>query len=115
MQSKPGSTARLSGVAHGAGPHHSPISNRSSTSPCRKEVKMGRVLAFCYGLVAYAIFFGTFLYAIGFVDALVVPKAIDDGEVTPVLEPAVINLLLLSIFAVPPSVMAKQAFKRWWT
>src|SRR5258708_21439478 len=106
MGSKPGSTARLSGVAHGAGPPHSPISNRSSTSPCRKEVKMGRVLAFCYGLVAYAIFFGTFLYAIGFVDALVVPKAIDDGEVTPVLVAVVLNVLVISIFSGQTSLIA---------
>jgi methanethiol S-methyltransferase len=76
---------------------------------------MGRLLAFCYGLVAYAIFLGAFLYAVGFVDAMVVPKAIDDGKVTPVLEAVVINLVLLSIFAVQHSVMARQSFKRWWT
>src|SRR5262245_49361630 len=76
---------------------------------------MGRLLAFCYGLVAYAIFLGAFLYAIGFVEGMGVPKAIDDGEVTPVLETVVINLVLLSIFAVQHSVMARPSFKRWWT
>jgi protein-S-isoprenylcysteine O-methyltransferase Ste14 len=76
---------------------------------------MGRVLSFGYGLVAYAVFLGAFLYAIGFVDGIIVPKAIDDGEVSPVLEAIVINLVLLSIFAVQHSVMARVPFKRWWT
>ena len=52
---------------------------------------MRRILAFCYGLAAYAVFLGAFLYAIGFVDGIVVPKTIDDGEVTPVLD-AVIEI-----------------------
>jgi len=76
---------------------------------------MGRVLSFGYGLVAYAVFLGAFLYAIGFVDGMIVPKAIDDGEVGPVLEAIVINVVLLSIFAVQHSVMARPAFKRLWT
>jgi methanethiol S-methyltransferase len=76
---------------------------------------MGSVLSFCYGLVAYAVFLGAFLYAIGFVDGIVVPKAIDDGKVTPVLAAVVINVVLLSIFALQHSVMARQPFKRWWT
>ena len=76
---------------------------------------MGRVLSFGYGLVAYAVFLGAFLYAIGFVDGLIVPKAIDVGEVGPVLEAIVINVVLLSIFAVQHSVMARPAFKRLWT
>jgi methanethiol S-methyltransferase len=76
---------------------------------------MGRVLSFCYGLVAYAVFLGAFLYAIGFVDGILVPKAIDDGEVGPILEAIVINVMLLSIFALQHSVMARKPFKRWWT
>ncbi len=76
---------------------------------------MRRVLAFSYGLVAYAVFLGAFLYAIGFVDSILVPKAINDGDVTPVSEALAINVVLLSIFALQHSVMARQPFKRWWT
>ena len=53
---------------------------------------MGRFVAFLYGLVAYAIFLITFLYAIGFVTGLAVPKTIDGGTVVPVLEAVLVNL-----------------------
>jgi len=76
---------------------------------------MGRVIALLFGLASYVVFFGTFLYAIGFVDGLVVPKTIDSGAVVGVGEALVINLLLLSSFAIQHSVMARQGFKRWWT
>ncbi len=76
---------------------------------------MGRFIAFLYGLASYVVFFGTILYAIGFVEGFVVPKAIDDGAVVPLSEALVVNLLLMSLFAIQHSVMARKSFKQWWT
>ena len=76
---------------------------------------IGRLLAFLYGVASYLVFFVTFLYAIGFVDGLVVPKTIDTGPAAPLTEALVVNLLLMSLFAVQHSVMARKQFKRWWT
>ena len=76
---------------------------------------MARIVTFIYGLAAYAFFLVTFLYAIGFVTGLVVPKTIDSGTVVPVAEALIVNLALLSVFAIQHSVMARPAFERWWT
>ncbi len=76
---------------------------------------MGRLIALLYGLAAYLVFFLTFLYAIGFVEGRWVPKTIDTGTVVPMTEALIVNILLMSLFAVQHSVMARRQFKEWWT
>ena len=76
---------------------------------------VSRFIALLYGVAAYVAFFVTILYAIGFVSGLVVPKTIDTGTVVPIAEALIINLLLMSVFAVQHSVMARKQFKQWWT
>ena len=76
---------------------------------------MHRIAAFLYGIVCYAIFFATFLYAIGFIGNVIVPTSIDGNPTLPFGQALLIDLALLAVFAVQHSVMARPGFKALWT
>jgi protein-S-isoprenylcysteine O-methyltransferase Ste14 len=76
------------------------------------EDEMSRLLVFVYGVIAYSVFFVTYLYAAGFVGNLFVPKSLDSAPTAPLGTAVLINLALLSVFAIQHSVMARPWFKR---
>ena len=90
------------------------MSDHAISSPSA-QTTTGGLVAMLYGIAADPLFLGTFLYAIAFVGNLPVPKTVDSGVPGPLVPSLIINVLLLGLFAVQHSVMARPAFKRWWT
>ncbi|NEP04045.1 MAG: isoprenylcysteine carboxylmethyltransferase family protein, partial [Okeania sp. SIO4D6] len=76
---------------------------------------MSRILAFIYGVVCYLISMITILYSIGFVGNLIVPKTLDSDFDGSLINGILIDILLLGLFAIQHSLMARQSFKKWWT
>jgi protein-S-isoprenylcysteine O-methyltransferase Ste14 len=91
------------------------MTQTQTVSPDVRGTPTERLSAFLYGLVAYLVFFVSFLYAIGFISGSVVPKTIDSGEAAPAAGAVIVNILLMSVFALQHSVMARRQFKQWWT
>lgn len=76
---------------------------------------MSRLFTLGYGAASYLAFLAAFLYTVGFVGNIAVPRSIDHGVTASVGEAVVVNVLLLGLFAMQHSVMARPSFKRWWT
>lgn len=74
-----------------------------------------RVATVAYGAIAYLVFLAIFTYLIGFNGSILVPKDVDDGAAGSTIAAVVVDLALLSVFAVQHSVMARPWFKRAWT
>ena len=75
---------------------------------------MNRYFAITYGAISYVLFLTVFVYAIGFVGGLT-PRSVDNAIAAPVGQAVAVDVVLLTLFAVQHSVMARPAFKRWWT
>jgi len=76
---------------------------------------MKKSFSVLYGIVCYAVFFISFLYAIGFVGNIVVPKPIDSGSGSSIIQALIVNMVLLGLFAIQHTIIARPAFKAWWT
>lgn len=77
--------------------------------------KMSRIIVFVYGVMAYIVFLGVFLYLIGFLGNFIVPKSVDSTPSVSMFQGILVNALLIVLFGVQHSVMARPTFKQWWS
>jgi protein-S-isoprenylcysteine O-methyltransferase Ste14 len=91
------------------------MTKAQTLSPAAPGNRIPKFTGFLFGAVAYLTFLFTILYAIGFVSGLAVPKTIDTGAKSPAFEAIIVNLGLMSLFAIQHGVMARRSFKQWWT
>jgi len=76
---------------------------------------MGKIISFLYGMVSHVLFLLVFMYMVGFLGNFIVPKSIDSGPVGPFGLALIVNILLIALFGIQHSVMARPGFKQWWT
>jgi methanethiol S-methyltransferase len=81
----------------------------------RDATAMGRILGFLFGVIAYAGFMAWMVYMIGFLGVFAVPKSVDSGSAAPAATAIFVDFLLIFIFGVQHTIMARPAFKQWWT
>jgi protein-S-isoprenylcysteine O-methyltransferase Ste14 len=89
--------------------------NKNDHRWSRRGIAMARIAALLYGVISYLVFLVAFLYAIGFVGNIVVPKSIDTGPQASFTAALLIDVVLLGLFAIQHNVMARPWFKTWWT
>ncbi len=76
---------------------------------------MGKIISFLYGVISHVLFLLVFMYMVAFLGNFIVPKSIDSGAVGAFGLALIVNILLLALFTIPHTIMARPGFKQWWT
>ncbi len=96
-------------------PASTPTPDPAALADPARAGALHRTLVLLYGVAVYVGFLGVFLYAVGFVSGVAVPKAIDDGAPGPLGAALAVNGGILALFAIQHTIMARPRFKAWWT